>query len=235
MIYNILIVGGGSKLGLELTKNYLIQGHNVDVITGSDLSEYQKEYKNLKVVEVDWGLIEYAPQTIENKINKLSTTHYDIVIFNQNNLTKHTSFLLEQKHQHTSFINNVNTNVLLGDIILRFLYHYKITENTKVVYNISRIITCWNNERELSLHGDKAGYAAIKTLNYLFIKGYSKFNKGIYFCIEPGHFNKDIPGSIEQAGRDIVTFIAKADPSFNGLAFQSYNGQEEYNIINYED
>ena len=52
MIYNILIVGGGSKLGLELTKNYLIKGHNVDVITGSDLSEYQKEYKNLKVVEV---------------------------------------------------------------------------------------------------------------------------------------------------------------------------------------
>jgi len=235
MIYNILIVGGGSKLGLELTKNYLIKGHNVDVITGSDLSEYQKEYKNLKVVEVDWEIIEYAPHTIENKINRLNTTHYDIIIFNQNNLSKHTSFQLEEKHQHKAFINNVNTNVILGDIILRFLYHNKITENTKVVYNISRIVTCWYIEPYLSKHGDKAGYAAIKTLNYLFIKGYSKFNKGIYFCIEPGHFNKDIPGSIKQASRNIENLIAKADPSFNGLAFESYNGQEEYNIINYED
>jgi len=235
MISNILIVGGGSKLGLELTKNYLIQGHNVDVITGSDLSEYQKEYKNLKVVEVDWGLIENAPQTIEKKLDYFLSDKYDIIIFNQNNITKHTSFELIQKNQHTEFIKNINTNVLLGDIILRFLYHHKITENTKVVYNISRIITCWNNEQQLSLHGDKAGYAAIKTLNYLFVKGYSMFNKGIYFCIEPGHFNKDMPGSVEQASCNIVNLIAKADPSFNGLAFQSYNGQEEYNIINYED
>jgi len=234
MIRNVLIVGGGSKVGIELTKYYLEHGYNVDVITGSDINTLHQEYKNLNYIHIDWDIIENAPQTIKKRLDYFLSDEYDIIIFNQNNLNVHTSFELIRKNQHTEFIKNINTNILLPDIILRSLYRSrKIQSNTKVVFIISRIISMWL--MQLSEHGDKAGYAAIKTLNFLFSKGYSVFNKGIYFCIEPGHFNKGMPGSIEQASRSIVNLIAKADPSFNGLAFESYNEQEEYNIINYED
>lgn len=233
MIRNVLIVGGGSKLGIELTKYYLEHGYNVDLITGSDINTLHQEYKNLNYIHIDWEIIEHAPHTIEKKLDYFLSDKYDIIIFNQNNSDIHTSFELIRKNQHTEFIKNINTNIILPDIILRNLYNSdKIQANTKVVFIISRIISMWL--MQLSKHGDKAAYAAIKTLNFLFSKGYSVFNKGIYYCIEPGHFNKDLPGTIEKAKNDIVSSIKTADSTYNGKAFASYNNTE-YKIINYED
>lgn len=233
MISNVLIVGGGSKLGLELTRHYLDQGYNVDVITGSDINFLKQEYDNLKYITVDWGIMEYAPHTILNRLDHFLSDTYSIIIFNQNNVGVHTSFELNQENQHTEFIKNINTNIILPDIILRKLYSSeKIQTDSKVVFLISRIISLWL--LQLSEHGDKAGYAAIKTLNFLFTKGYSLFNKGIYYCIEPGHFGKDLPGSIKKAKNDIVNNITVADSSYNGKAFAAYDNTE-YKIINYED
>ena len=233
MISNVLIVGGGSKLGLELTKYYLNQGCTVDVITGSDINLLQQEYTNLNYITVNWRLIQHSPLSIVRKLGSFSSETYDIIIFNQNNKDTNISFNLNNGSLSAEFLKNLNTNVLLPDFIIRELYSSgKIQTDTKVVTMISHIISSWLIQ--LDKHGDKAGYAAIKTLNFLFNKGYSTFNKGIYYCIEPGHFNKELSGSIEKAKNDIINNIAIADSSWNGKAFQAYSNNE-YKIINYDN
>ena len=71
----ILIFGGGSKFGLELSKEFFKLNHDVSIITSSNITNYDVRIYNVDWLHLDIPSVEKLCKNLDN---------FDILIFNQN-------------------------------------------------------------------------------------------------------------------------------------------------------
>lgn len=207
---NVLIIAGGSRLGLRLTREFLSKGHYVDVITSSDLSSEKSD--RLKYSVLNWRVCDQY--LIYGLIDQFQTERYDVIIFNQALYNNH-YFDLEKESTYSEMMEDYQINNLYPDVILRKNYH-KIHENTKVVWLLSGSIQGWDDPAFLERHGDKTYYATSKVVNYYYMTGYAQFNRGIYVCINPGHFGSEDGETYEVVSDKIYRGLEILDSSHSG-------------------
>jgi len=173
---NALIIGGGSKWGLEFTKELVNQGYDIDLITGSDVN-----LPNVNCVKINWFNVD------KNLIKSLINTdkNYDLIFFNHNSggnpndhfLKSGNEIELEQWN-YTYWIN-----CQLPYVIIHHLSK-NINQGTKIGWMLTGLIDGHNPDMFRY-----SGYAAVKSTNLHLMRGFSQFHQGIFFAINPGHLS----------------------------------------------
>ena len=212
MASNVLIVGGGSKLGLELSKQYSKQKDTqVDIITSTPLLDMEHHLVNWKNL---------TPETIQQAAQSFDSKVYDIIIFNQNMYMPHKlCYYVDAEEpiegtvkllQHCHLVNNLLPGILLNGI------KTKLNQDTKVVWFLSGMVHGW---RHKSSPVGFAAYANTKAQNYYNMTGFNSISpdKGIFVAINPGHFGIDSGGdTYEKAAYDVIRGIAVIEQSHSG-------------------
>lgn len=211
----ILIVGGGSKFGLELVNAFLDNKWQVNLISGSEV-QYRP---NLNYLQVNWNKLTVAD--IEKYIKSLP--EQKIILFNQNSSalgdkcfdTMSTIDLWKlEKNWSQSYFNSC----ILPFHIIHSL-GINCNKNTKVGWMLSILITQHVAEQ---IH--MADYVGNKTQNYLLMKNFSNIHPSCFFGLNPDSlYNVDNSHSITK----LIEFLETTrNDSINGKVFK-LNGQED--------
>ena len=209
---NVLIVGGGSKLGLELSKQYSKQKDTqVDILTSTPVLDMEHRI-------VDWKSL--TPEIIQQTVLSFDTKEYDIVIFNQNMyIPQKWAYYIEEKKpikdsieflQQCHLINNLLPGIVLNGI------KNKLNQDTKVPWFLSGMVHGW---RHKSSPTGFASYANSKAQNFYNMTGFSSMSpdKGIFVAFNPGH-SGDGEGAdtYENTAHKLIRGISVIDQSHSG-------------------
>jgi len=207
-----VILGGGSKLGADLTREFLDQGYRVRLIT-SNPSQWQKT-DLLDVVPVDWKTMNITD------IGKIMSDlePIDVLFFNQNS-----SALCQGSFSARSLQNlrHWQQSYFVVCQLPFFLIHAlknKIHKDSKIGWMLSILIR-HPIDREIG-HAD---YIGNKFTNACIMKSFSLQNHGNFFGMHPDGIIDD-QDSVDKA-RNIVKFIDQTpSATLNGQIF-SHSGQ----------
>jgi NAD(P)-dependent dehydrogenase (short-subunit alcohol dehydrogenase family) len=133
----ILITGGTSGLGLQLSKCLLKKGYNI-VITGRKNNLTRETNKNLTFIRTDFCNLR---QTAEVAKKLCADYRFDIIINNAGVLSPPGLMLTDNRIEY-SFQVNFLSHLLLNEIIIRNLdpgFSIKIAATLSVVYRIANI------------------------------------------------------------------------------------------------
>lgn len=173
----VLITGGGSKFGFELSSRFAEIGFEVDIISSTDVI-----HDNINSVKVDWSVIN--EQTLKKSIDSFSNVKfYDIIIFNHNTGggPNETMFLPYVDYSIEEWTYHYFINCQIPFIILKYI-NKKIKPDTKIVWMISGLVDGkWDEGWKYS------GYASFKSTNVHLMRGFSKYFPGIFLGMNPGH------------------------------------------------
>ena len=212
----ILITGGGSNLGLQLVHRYLEASYEIDILTSKFIN-----IPDVNCIKVDWWNESY--NSFSNIFKTLSEHNniYDSIIFNHNSggMYNDIRFGRLDEADHSMWAKQHFINVQSLDILLKELTS-NITEETKIICLLSGIIGIHNNE---SLALKYPGYAGMKSSLLYNMLGYSKYNKGTYICINPGHMESEL--DYISASRSLFSLEEKLEQKDNG-SFLSLNGDK---------
>jgi len=175
---NVLIVGGGSKFGAEITTILQNNSHDCYVIT----SNTQLQTNN--ILCIDWttcGISDF-----EKFLRGLPDL--DLIIFNQNStsitedyLKLNSSHIFKIWQQSKQWSQSYYVNCILPMHMLHTLTETKkLTASTKIVWMLSGVIFT-----ESSL----IDYVGQKYQNYISMKELAKNNIGTYIGIVPTHLS----------------------------------------------
>jgi hypothetical protein len=176
---NALLIGTGSKWGLEFTKTLAKNGYHCYIITGSDIN-----LDNVTSFKIDWNNL--SPQKVSEILNTLPSL--DLIFFNQNSMGAPGDWCFKNGGNFDEGNINVWTNgnwidCQLPVYVVKKLED-KITDTTKIGWMVTGFIknamnsvdTCWQ----------WAGYGAKKYHSVATARGFAYVNHpGIFFCINP--------------------------------------------------
>jgi NAD(P)-dependent dehydrogenase (short-subunit alcohol dehydrogenase family) len=172
---NILIVGGGSKFGNELTNIFKQKNYKIHIITGSAIGD-----TDTNVLKVDWETcnIQHFEKFLKNLPN------LDLVIFNQNapSLTKDclifdSTRTIEVWKRTKIWTQSHYVNCILPVHLLNSLSN-KLQSESSVVWMLSTAM--------FSLIGPP-DYIGYKFQNYVLMKNFAQYNPQKYIGVCPGH------------------------------------------------
>ena len=204
-----LLVGCGSKSGLDLTNAFLSAGYMVDLISSTNT-----EILNTRQCRVNWDTLTQA--NIESFLK--SSLEYDVVVFNQNaRALEPTCYQLDRfntielwtcaKAWNQTYFNNC----ILPFHIIHTLGNR--CANAKIVWMLSELI--YNHTPGVGY----ADYIGHKYQNYVLMKAFSQE----YCCIG---INR---GKIKIQPTELVKFLEQSTNNINGKVCYS-NGIEDTNF-----
>lgn len=210
----ILIFGGGSKFGLELSKEFLQLNHDVSIITSSNITNY-----DFRIYNVDWLHLDIP--SVEKLCKKLD--NFDILIFNQNyskineleniSIEKLYMWAKLKKWQQGQYINCHLPLQVCNSLFVK----NKINKKTKVLWMLSG---CIKNNTFSSLE-----YKTQKHINYEIVRYVDNLN--ILKCIgfNPGELNQK---NYQIKASKLSQFLTTLECN-RGENFYAFN--EDYKII----
>ena len=211
MIKTALLVGCGSKSGLELTKSFLDAGYIVDLITGTSVE------LPVRSCVVDWEALN--PSHIESFLK--GRDHYDTIVFNQN------ARVLEPTCYTANRFNTLDlwktdklwNQAYYNNCILPFHIIHTLASrcntNTKVLWMLSELI--YNHKPGIGY----ADYIGHKYQNYVLMKNFSQNHTAPFAGINRGKIPLD--------PKDLLDFLEYSSAGINGRVFYS-NGTEDENF-----
>jgi hypothetical protein len=217
MIKQALIVGGGSKFGLDLSTSLLSTGWQVNIITGSTV----EAHKNLNQLFVNWEALNVAD--MQKYLQMLPTQ--DFIFFNQN------SSALSKKCFDSNGFGTLslwkqekrwNQSYFISCILPFHIVHTlgdKCSQQTKVGWMLSSLVT---NHHESQIHF--SDYVGNKFQNYLTMKNFSKNHNACFFGINPDSLEKT---NTVKSLSNLLTFISNnTRDKLNGRVFK-FTTQED--------
>lgn len=219
-----LIIGGGSKFGLQLVQEFLSQNWKVNVISGTKI----EDHFNLKQLNVDWKKISVAD--VRDFLKTLSCQNF--IFFNQNSSAlSQSSFNLEigsldLLKLEKDWLQAYFVSCILPYHIIHSLKN-KISPGTKIGWMVSSLVT-----KQLSNQIGFADYIGNKFQNYLLMKNFSKNIDAVFFAINPDLLKAHSSSVNIQA---LIKFIENSTTSeLNGKVLQ-FNTNEDLTFKEFDD
>lgn len=217
-IMNAILIGCGSKFGLNILTELLNQGHTVYSLSGSNV---QIENPNLHHTTVSWKSV--SPIDLEKFLS--GVPNIDLIFFNQNGSSLNYD-------NFTPLENNTSANTweLTSDWMQSYfvscgLPYYiikrledRISSSTKIAWMLSHLVVNYHMKKAMGY----ADYIGNKFQNYMIMKNFSLHHNGCFFGIDPGYLENDpydvteFLGSIASASRrDLNGTVRLMDFSVN--------------------
>lgn len=214
-IKNCLLVGCGSKFGLELLEYLLESGYNINSISGSKLG-----HPRVNHLQIDWKTLNVAQ--LEKFLRQLP--NLDLVFFNQNSSALNS----------IDFVKNKNTVDLwklekdwsqahFVSCILPFHIVHTLKSVDKIIWMLSPLIYNHSNEQI-----GFADYIGNKYQNYLVIKNFSK-QQFISVGLNP---DKLLSSKDDVTIKKMISFIETINQKDSGRVF-FLDGTEDTNFTKF--
>jgi hypothetical protein len=206
-----LLVGCGSKFGLELTQRLLNMGWTVFSISGSDISCPG----NLHHLTIDWSTVNVAQLEKFLKV----VPGLDLVFFNQNssslssdNFTANSFKTAELWKQEKTWAQSYFVSCILPFHIIHTL-GTRCSDTTKVGWMLSEYIY---NHSDISY----PDYIGNKYQNYLLMKSFSKNHNSCFFGVNPDNLSlnqntDNLVGILTSSPCDLHSKVIKFDGSID--------------------
>ena len=172
-----LLVGCGSKFGLNLQQKLLSLGWMVNAISGTSGTDSSSRFNQLTV---DWKTVTVAD--LERFLKKQS--NLDLIFFNQNSsalsgqsFANDNYTTVELWKQQKTWAQCYFVSCILPFHIVHTLQN-KCSKNTKIAWMLSSFVHSHSNI-------DHADYIGNKYQNYLIMKNLSQHHDGCFFGINP--------------------------------------------------
>lgn len=211
MIKQALVIGGGSKFGLQFVNSLLAKNWMVNVISSSCIKQHSNchqltiDWKSLKITDIEKFLIELPTQSLiffNQNSSALSDSCYNIDSFAKLDLWK------QEKYWSQAYF----VSCILPFHIIHTL-KASCSKNTKIGWMLSPLI--------FSLKPDQVQYSDYignKYLNYLMMKNFSTQHHSSFFGINPDSLNET---ATDQNLNTLINFIADSTPeTLNGKVFK---------------
>jgi len=175
---NALLLGTGSKWGVNFTQTLVNNGYHCYVVTSKDMN-----INGVTTIKVDWNNL--SVQQAEQIANTLPDL--DLIFFSQNGGDDPGEWCLKNGNDFNEgnvkmWANRFWTDCQLPVFLVKKLEN-KINDNTKIGWMVTGFI---KNEVELKGCWQWAGYGAKKYTNVSMARGFASVNHpGIFFCINP--------------------------------------------------
>lgn len=199
-----LIIGGGSKLGLEFTSQLASANYDVTVISGSDQVVSGTIHQ-----KVNWGDITFEDLYCDGNVPEWLRTSYDIIIFNQN--PKGPSLDSDNIHELSGKIDNWDramfNGVYLPYIVISILREY-MTPSTKVCFILSGIIDDQNKNM-----WKWPVYAGTKSSILHLMRYFSQHLTGTYVAVNPYKLSTE---TYCDDAEQILSLLSTIDSTHNG-------------------
>lgn len=202
MSKRVLITGGGSKFGYELTKRFSDNGYIVDVITSTNVI-----HENVNVSIIKWSTI--TENKLKKALDSFGSNEYDVIFFNHNTGggPNETDYLPYTDYNIKKWSNHYFINCQIPFITLKYI-HSKVKHDTKIGWMISGMVDGkWEDGWKYG------GYVGFKATNLYQMRGFSKYYPGIFFCMNPGHIELH---NYEGDSSQIVDTIKNLEKSDSG-------------------
>lgn len=205
-----LIIGGGSKFGLQFVNNLLDKEWNVNVISGSSIkhancNQLLVDWKNLKITDTEKFLTKLPTQSLiffNQNSSALSNSCYNVNSFTKINLWRQ-----EKDWSQAYFVS-----CILPFHIIHTL-EKSCTRDTKIGWMLSSLILSHTTTQI-----EYSDYIGNKYLNYLMIKNFSKHHHSSFFGINPDSLNET--ATSENLDK-LINFIFQSSPDYiNGKIFK---------------
>lgn len=210
MTKNVLLVGCGSKSGLDLTNSFLQAGYTVDLISSTEV-----DILNTRQCRIDWSKLTVAHVEAFLKDSPV----YDSIVFNQNARALATDCYTADRFKTLELwsIERVWNQAYFNNCILPFhIIHTlgsRCASNTNVAWMLSELI--YDHQPGVGY----ADYIGHKYQNYVLMKSFSKKHSSCFVGINRGRI-KIVPA-------DVVTLLESKIAS--GKVFYS-DGTEDINF-----
>jgi len=214
---NCLLIGCGSKFGLEILEYLLEIGYTVNSISGSNL-----KHNNVNHLQINWKNLNVAQ--IEKFLKDLP--NLDLVFFNQNSSALGSHDFIKNKSTVDLWKLEKNwSQAYFVSCILPFHIIHTLKSVHKVVWMLSPLIYN-HNDRQIGF----ADYVGNKYQNYLIIKNFAKQHKSIFIGLNP---DKLLSTKDDVSIKDMVKFIESADKEASGrIFFLDGTKDENFNKFN---
>ena len=204
-----LILGGGSKLGLELS-TLLSKTYDLTLITSNPT-----KLGNVREVVVNW-------QSFGLKALNTAIYHFirdnqklDLIIFNQNSKQgPNTVDFFDPDYLnclYKNWISGYRSDCMISYYVVQNLAKH-IHENTKICWMFSGLI---NEYIEVEKY-NHAAYRSIKLTNYFIMNSFNAKLNSIFCGIDPGHITEE--NRLTKA-EQIVEYLNGADHASKGKVF----------------
>lgn len=204
-----LILGGGSKLGLELS-TLLANKCDLTLITSNPT-----ELENVKEIVVNW-------QSFGLKALNTAIYHYirdnqklDLIIFNQNSKQgPNTVDFFDPDYLnciYKDWIAGYRSDCMIPYYVVQNLSKH-IHENTKICWMFSGLINQYIDSEKY----DHAAYRSIKLTNYFIMNSFNAKLNSIFCGIDPGHITEE--NRLTKAEK-IINYLDRAGHESKGKVF----------------
>ena len=171
---NALLLGCGSKLGLEILKLQVEEYNHIDLITSSNV-----EMDKVNTIKVDWDNLSEAD--VRNIIAEhLVGKKYDFIWFNQSNFQiPNNGAFYEYIQPIDNWVHGHWINCILPYFLIRELDEC-LTETTKIGWTLSSGI-----QPAADATHSLGGYNSCKVTNYNIMRAFAKVHRSLFFGINP--------------------------------------------------
>lgn len=197
-----LIVGGGSKFGLQFLNSLLDKDWHVNLISGSSIVEHPKcnqiqvDWKNLKITDIEKFLNNLPVQSLiffnQNSSALGSDNCYKVDSYTKLNLWK------QEKDWNQAYF----VSCILPFHIIHTLAE-RCTPETKIGWMLSSLILAHK-----STHIQYSDYIGNKYFNYIMIKNFSVHHHSSFFGINPDSL--DETGTNENLDK-LIKFVSESN------------------------
>jgi len=212
-----LLIGCGSKFGLDLLKQLLDQNWKIYSISGSQIDLASK---NLTHLTIDWKTVTVA--NLEKFLR--DCPRLDLIFFNQNssalakdNFTETYYTTLELWKQEKTWLQSYFVSCILPFHIVHSLGN-RCDTNTKISWMLSSYIY---------RHSDigNADYIGNKYQNYVLMKNFSQHHPSCFFGINPDSLANN---NTEQNIKNLIAVVDSSD-DINGTVIK-FDKSEDNNF-----
>jgi hypothetical protein len=210
---NCLLIGCGSKFGLELLEYLIENGYYVHSISGSKL-----EYANVNHLQINWKTLNVAQ--LEKFLKELP--ELNLVFFNQNSSALNSDDFIENKNtiELWQLEKNWGQSYFVS-CILPFHIIHTLKSIDKVVWMLSPLVYHHHNTQI-----GFADYIGNKYQNYLILKNFSKQIQSICIGLNPDKLLSTVD---DVRIINMVNFIESVDNETSGRVF-FLDGTEDTNF-----
>ena len=214
-----LLIGCGSKFGLELLTNLLTQGWEIYSISGSKIN---LDNSNLHQHIINWQTV--AVTDLEKFLR--TCPDLDLVFFNQNSSSLESKYFgkdyyntLELWKQEKTWTQSYFVSCILPFHIIHSLKD-KCHNHTKIAWMLSSYIYSHTNI-------GTADYIGNKYQNYLIMKNFSQSFDACFFGINPDNLNTT---NTEDNIEKLISFIINAENNLLNGRVIKFNTTEDTNF-----
>lgn len=215
---NCLLIGCGSKFGLELLEYLSSIGYSVNSISGSKL-----EHPDVNHLQIDWKTLDVTQ--IEKFLKNLP--EIDLLFFNQNSSSLNADDFITNKNTLELWKLEKDWNqAYFVSCILPFHIIHTLESIRKIVWMLSPLIYK-HNDAQIGF----ADYIGNKYQNYLILKNFSKQKQLISIGLNP---DKLLSTKDDVKIKKMVDFIESVNEIDSGHIF-FLDGTEDINFTKFNN